>query len=112
MNAAVYEIQAFGYFGPPAARRRLWVPPGRALSVSQHDTLTAYVDRQNGHEQVAFWLRGPAAGAWLCRQAVLAMYCEALNFRICARAIARDERGRARRILIELVNLQLAARAS
>lgn len=109
MSAHQIHVLTFGYFGPPASRRRLWVPPGRGLPITQWDWLMVYIDRLNGHEQVAFELHGPSR-LYGPRTGVLSLTCRELNFDVVARAI--DYRaGRAERVLVELINLSRAMRA-
>jgi len=111
MSARLIEVLTFGHFGPPSARRRLWVEPGRALPVTQWDLLMVYVDRLNGHEQVVFDLHGPGT-RYGPRRGALSLTCLELNFDVVARAISRTEHGRVEGIHVELINLALAARAS
>lgn len=111
MNAQQIQILTYGCFGPPAARHRLWVEPGRVLPISRRDLLAVFVDRVNGHEQVVFSLHGPVA-AYAPRIGTLFLTCLELNFDVVARAICRDYRERVEGILIEIINLSLAARAS
>lgn len=111
MDAEIYQIQLFGGFAPRQARRRLWVEPGRQLPVSREHVLGVYVDRHDDHDQVVFELFHPfdEDGRLV---GTIGMSVPELNFDVVARAVARNPNGSARAVLIELINRELAARAS
>jgi hypothetical protein len=111
MNAERIEILTFGCFGPESARRRLWVPPGRGVPVTRLDLLMIYVDRVDDRNHVVFQLHGPSAryGRTEGERSLMALE---LNFDAIARAIRYDADGRVDAVLVEIVNLSLAARAS